>query len=98
MYIEKPCVISGGFSARGYHRDNLLLLMRAEFWTTPADAAPLTGGIQSSLRSLAEHCPFKLGKCSDHLHHHAPRGRGGIDRFRQAPKSGLSLMDSLHDR
>jgi hypothetical protein len=34
----------------------------------------------------------------DHLHHHASLGSGGIDRFRQAPESGLGCLNPFHDR
>src|SRR6201995_4106143 len=46
--------------------------------------------------TLAQHCPFKLGKRPDDLHHHPPRGGSGIDRFSQASEASAGLLDSLH--
>jgi hypothetical protein len=57
----------------------------------------LTGGIQSSLSSLVQYRSFKLSKCSNHLHHHAPWSSGGINRFRQTPESGFSFLNPFHN-
>ena len=45
----------------------------------------------------AEYRPFKLGKCSDHLHHHPSRSSSRINRFRQTPESGFSFLNPFHD-
>jgi hypothetical protein len=96
MNVEEPCGVGGRFGARRHHRNNFILLIGSEFWTTASDAALPTGSIQSSLGSFAEYRSFELGKCSDHLHHHTPRSSGRINRFRQAPESGsASLIRSM---
>jgi hypothetical protein len=72
-------------------------LIGSELWPPPSDAALLTGSVQSSLCSLAQYCSFKLSKCSDHLHHHAPWSSGGINRFRQTSESGFSFLNPFHN-
>jgi len=72
-------------------------LIRPELWTTPSDAAVFTGGIQSGLCSLAQYCSLELGKRSDHLHHHAARSSGRIDRLRQTPEPRFSFLNAFHD-
>jgi hypothetical protein len=61
------------------------------------NAAPLAGGIQSCLCSFPEYRSFELRKDSDHLQHHSPWSSRRINRFRQAPESGLGLFDPFHD-
>src|SRR5260370_19798698 len=97
MNIEKSGGVSASFSARQYHRNDFILLIGSELWTTTSDAAALAGGIQSSLCSLAEYCSFELGKCSDHLRHHASRGRCRINRFCQTPESCFSFLNPFHN-
>src|ERR1700732_562177 len=74
-----------------------MLLIGSELWPPPSDATLLTGSVQSSLCSLAQYCSFKLSKCSDHLHHHASRSSGGINRFRQTPESSFSFLNPFHN-
>src|SRR5271165_5098071 len=97
MHIEKSCGICGSFGACRDHRNDFILLIGSELWPPPSDATLLTGSIQSSLCSLAENRSFKLSKCSDHLHHHAPWSSGGINRFRQTPESGFSFLNPFHN-
>src|ERR1700759_4171275 len=98
MNIEKPCGISGSFCALRHHRNDFLLLLRSELWTTPSDSTLLTGSIQSSHCSFAKYCPFELGKCSYHLHHHTARSSSRIYRLRQTPESGFSIANPFHNR
>src|SRR5271166_2609018 len=97
MNVEEPGGISGSFGARRYHGNDFILLIGSELWTTPSDATLLTGSVQSSLCSLTENRSFKLSKCSDHLHHHASRSSGGIDRFRQTSEPGFSFLNPFHN-
>jgi hypothetical protein len=52
MHIKKPCGFSGGFRSHCYHRNDFLLLLRSQLWTTSPDATPLASSIQSSHCSL----------------------------------------------
>jgi hypothetical protein len=97
MNIEKPCGVSRSFGPRCHHCHDFILLIGAKFWTATSDSPLLTGSIQSSLCSFAEDRSFELGKRADHLHHHAPRSSGRINRFRQTFKSGFSFLNAFHD-
>jgi hypothetical protein len=68
--------------------ENRSLLQRESFTSV---------GKRSRLCSFAQYRPFELSERTDHLHHHASRGGSGINRFGQAPKSGFSFLNSLHD-
>jgi hypothetical protein len=57
----------------------------------------LTGGIQSSLCSFREYRSFKLGEDGNKLHYHGSRNSCCIDSFRQAPESGFSFLNPLHN-
>ena len=88
--LEKPLVsgnsrasISRGFVPSGNHPSDFGLLLRREFRLASADAPFPTGRIQTRLRPLPQHGPFKFGKCPDHLHHHSSRRSGRVDRFGQ---------------
>jgi len=62
-----------------------------------AYAARGAGGSQAGAGALADHGTLELGKGPDHLHHHPPRGRGGVDRLREASETRARGCDPLHD-
>ena len=94
MNCEKPCGISRSLRALGYHRHDFVLLIWSEFWTKTSDSALLTSGIQPGLCSFAQYGPFELGKPADHLHHHAARSSGSVDRFGEAAEADGSFLQS----
>ena len=98
MDLEQPCGIGGRLVTPGHHPTDLGLLLRRQLRTTPADASFPTGGIQTGLRSFAEHGPFEFGERPDHLHHHPSCRRCGVDRLGQAAEASFGFTQPFHDR
>ena len=98
MDLEEACSGGGGLISFRNHLSNLGLLLRGELGAASADAALLTGGIDSGLGAFPQHGALELREGPHHLHHH-PAGRSGrVDRLGQATESRSGFPELLHDR
>ena len=96
--LEEAGSSGGGLLAFRNHLSNLGLLLRGELGAATADAALLTGGIDSGLSAFPQHGALELREGPHHLHHH-PAGRSRrVDRLGQTPESGANFPELLHDR
>src|SRR6516225_12129567 len=98
MHVEKACGISSGSSPSRNHLNDFSLLLWSELRTAAADAPLPASAFQASLGTLTKHSALKLGKSTEHLHHHTPGRACSIDRFAQASESGFRLRDLFHNR
>ena len=52
---------------------------------------------QAGRGALADHGALELSEGADHLHHHPPGRRGGVDVLGERAEAGTGLADLLHD-
>src|SRR5438046_2390659 len=72
-------------------------LVSSSFFRRPPIRPFGSSSSQTSVGPLPYHGALELGKGADHLHHHAPRRRGGVDVLGDRAESGAGLRDLLHD-
>jgi hypothetical protein len=60
-------------------------------------SAPPRGLREPRARALADHRALELGEGAHHLHHHAARRGGGVDRLRERAEARARRLDPLHD-
>jgi hypothetical protein len=88
MNPEQPCGIGGCPFPPPDHLHNLGLLLSGRLRFPAANASLASSRCNAGLCAFSQHCPFKLGKRPNHLHHHATGWRCRIDRFGQAGLPG----------
>ena len=72
---------------------NIGALIGSELLSTRADAAFIPNSVETDAGALADHGALELGEGSDHLHHHAPGGRGCVDGLGQRTKARFGIID-----
>ena len=98
MDIEEAGSGGGCLLSFRNHFSNLGLLLRGELGATSADAALLTGGIDSGLSAFPQHGALELREGPYHLHHHPACRSRRVDRLGQTPESRANFPEPLHDR
>ena len=95
MDLEQACSGGGGLVSFRNHLSNLGLLLRGELGAATADAALLTGGIDSGLGAFPKHRVLELREGPHHVHHH-PVGRSRrVDRLGYAQESRAAFPELL---
>jgi len=86
MNFEQARDFSGRLEPGRYGFDDLLLLLRRDFWLSPRDAPLGARFVQAGARALADHLALEFGEGAEHLHQHAAGGAGRVDRLRKRPE------------
>ncbi len=99
MDLKQPRGEGGRRVALRYHPADFNLLLRRRLWAASADAPLFAGGIQSGLRPLFEHRPFKLSAIAPgHRHRYSACWCSRIDSLGQATESRPGFPEPLHER
>ena len=98
MNFEQARDLSGRLASGRYGFDDLLLLLRCDFWLSPRDAPLGARFMQSGACALADHLALEFGEGAEHLHQHSTGGAGSIDRFRKRPEFRAGGADPFKDR
>jgi hypothetical protein len=68
-----------------------------ELLAPSADPSLRPGSGKAGRRALADHGSCELREGTNHLHHHSPRWRGGIDVLGDETEGSPDLAELLHD-
>ena len=82
--------------ARKHQVADFLALVVRQLRLAARVASFLAGAFQTGAGALPDHLALELGEDADHLHHHAPGGRGRVDGLGQRTESGSGRVDLFH--
>jgi hypothetical protein len=97
MNFEQARDLSGRLASGRYGFDDLLLLLRCDFWLSPRDAPLGARFMKSGACTLADHLALEFGEGAEHLHQHSTGGAGSIDRFRKRPEFRAGGADAFEN-